>query len=212
MVCNKCGFENKTDAIYCENCGRNLRKTSKVTIAETNKAIFIIPILLFLLVGICFAFFNSLSKDKSYDKSIPQSQQIINEEGVDFSDLNKIDKDISKLCVNNISDDGVKYGDLVKQVGDKMLDFDLYLNDEKFYEAYKIILDFKKQGVGDEDLKALHNNFEGALNKRLDENATYNDYGNSVLILQELLELEPNNEFFKGLLDEAEGNSKIWRR
>ena len=210
MFCSNCGSDNNINATFCENCGQKLKKTSKVTIEETNKSFFIIALVLLVLLGIVFSFFYFRDKSKSVEKVLPKTEHTNIYTDQDSVSADKYENN-SLQEADNPTSGSVNYSDIEKEVENKIYDFDKYLNEENFYQAYKIIMDFKKQGVSDEDLLGLYNNFEGALNYRLDTNATYNDYGSSVAILQELLELDPDNEFFKGCLADAMGNREIWK-
>ena len=38
MFCEKCGYENKDDALFCENCGQQINKEETINLLESDDA------------------------------------------------------------------------------------------------------------------------------------------------------------------------------
>ncbi|KAF5062768.1 Pseudomurein-binding repeat protein [anaerobic digester metagenome] len=78
MLCPKCGHKNDEDAIYCEKCGKNLKKTSVISGSQT-KILIGLCVILILIAGVTAGVLIKSSQNTSNSSTSNVSKDQISE-------------------------------------------------------------------------------------------------------------------------------------
>ncbi|SCG85444.1 pseudomurein-binding repeat-containing protein [Methanobacterium congolense] len=108
MICPKCGHENDEDAIYCEKCGKNLKKTSG-TLGNQTKLLIGLCVVLILIAGVTAGVLmkNSQNTSKANEGSDVSKDQISEGTGFPVSLAPDLASEIEK---QNGTFETIKYG------------------------------------------------------------------------------------------------------
>jgi len=61
VKCDKCGFENLENAVYCQQCGKNLRNPTSNEEIKSRSSLHKLGILIIVIIGIIGIIYSVLS-------------------------------------------------------------------------------------------------------------------------------------------------------
>lgn len=223
MKCRNCGFENKESARFCGNCGFDLMNQNLERQQDQNRPLvkepkrinkkMVIAISLLMIVAICIGgYFLYHSKKNNQIKALESALEV---EQLDhnYKKMVEINQELYNLTKDEKYKKEIERINSLKANDDKSEKIRGLIDNEEFEEAYRLIKSMEKSPVkNQEEMDLLYSNFEAGLNARIDENDTYNNNEQSIMILNELLKIDPKNEYFKGLLDNVNRSEKEYQK
>lgn len=106
MLCPKCGHKNDEDAIYCEKCGKNLKKTSEIS-GNKIKLLIGLCVIIILVAGVTAGVFMKNSQNSNSSASDLSKDQISESTGFPVSLAPDLASEIEK---QNGTSETIKYG------------------------------------------------------------------------------------------------------
>lgn len=225
MKCKNCGYENKENAKFCASCGADLSNTYELDSDEeyfeensfnnktkkSNKRTIILIVIFFVaLVGVGIYVGISRKKNNEVQKLLYTLE--IEKSNDNYDKMIEINYNLFGLTKDQKYKDEIDRIKLIKENDKNIKRAEELIDSEEYEKAYKIIMSLKNSKLKDqEQIDMLESNFENSLNERIDDNNSYSVYDNSIKILEGLLKIEPDNEYFKGLLDSVKSADKTYQ-
>ena len=211
MKCKNCGMQNDNDAQFCMSCGSTLKTNSSNYDYErdypkksSGKKIFpIIAVLLVVLISLGAYIGFTVNKNNKINRL---ENQLASE---------KIDKNYKNMLDINLSLYELTKDEKYKKEAEKIQSLvggqeeiekaKAYINNKEFAQAYKIILKLKNSETKDQNqLDILTTDFQGSLTNFIKETNASGNFQTSKNVLNDLIAIEPGNQFFTGLLSSLE--------
>ena len=215
MKCKNCGMQNDDDAQFCMSCGSTLRNNSQDYEYErdypkkssSKKILPLIAILLVVLISIGAYIGFTVNKNNKINRL---ENQLASE---------KIDKNYKNMLDINLSLYELTKDEKYKKEAEKIQSLvggqeeiekaKAYMTNKEFAQAYKIILNIKNSETKDQNqLDILTTDFQGNLTNFIKETNASGDFQTSKNVLNDLIAIEPGNQFFTGLLSSSESGQK----
>jgi hypothetical protein len=93
MICPHCGYRNDNDAVYCENCGKPLKKQPSSGLSGTTKILIVFIVILVAALGIIG---GSLLKNSQTTPTQNNTTQISQANGIPVSETPNLAAEIAK--------------------------------------------------------------------------------------------------------------------
>lgn len=149
--------------------------------------------------------------DANKNKKIKLLEQSLKTEEVDknYKRMAEINQELYNLTKDpKYKKEIDKIGSL-KEIEEKSANIRELINNYEFVEAYKRLKAMELGSVKDDDeLNSLYASFEANLNKKLDLNVNLEDYEKSQKLLEDLLVIDPDDQYIAGLLEIVNSKKK----
>ncbi|WP_019132096.1 zinc ribbon domain-containing protein [Peptoniphilus obesi] len=149
--------------------------------------------------------------DANKNKKIKLLEQSLKTEEVDknYKRMAEINQELYNLTKDpKYKKEIDKIGSL-KEIEEKSANIRELINNYEFVEAYKRLKAMELGSVRDDDeLNSLYASFEANLNKKLDLNVNLEDYEESQKLLEDLLVIDPDDQYISGLLEIVNSKKK----
>lgn len=149
--------------------------------------------------------------DANKNKKIKLLEQSLKNEEVDknYKRMAEINQELYNLTKDpKYKKEIDKIGSL-KEIEEKSANIRELINNYEFVEAYKRLKAMELGSVKDDDeLNSLYASFETNLNRTLDLNVNLEDYEESQKLLEDLLVIDPDDQYIAGLLEIVNSKKK----
>ncbi len=149
--------------------------------------------------------------DANKNKKIKLLEQSLKNEEVDknYKRMAEINQELYNLTKDpKYKKEIDKIGSL-KEIEEKSANIRELIDNYEFVEAYKRLKAMELGSVKDDDeLNSLYASFEANLNKKLDLNVNLEDYEKSQKLLENLLVIDPDDQYIAGLLEIVNSKKK----
>lgn len=218
MKCNKCGYENLDSVKFCGECGAALNSDnidhhdvnymssmSQKSGKKTGLVLGIVALVMIIIAGSYIVY----NRRKNSKIAALHDALVVEEMNDNYSRMAEINQELYNLTRDENYLNEVSRIGMIKEKQEKTEKVQKLIQSEKFAQAYSLILDLDESDTLDlDEMRELTLDFESTLNDRIDKNISSKEYDASKSILNRLLEIDPENEFFLGLLDVSESARK----
>lgn len=149
--------------------------------------------------------------DANKNKKIKLLEQSLKNEEVDknYNRMAEINQELYNLTNDPKYKKEIDRIESLKENEEKSARIRELIDNDEFVEAYKGLKAMELGSVKDDDeLNSLYASFEANLNKRLDLDVSIEDYEESQKLLEDLLVIDPDDQYISGLLDIVNSNKK----
>lgn len=149
--------------------------------------------------------------DANKNKKIKLLEQSLRNEEVDknYERMAEINQELYNLTNDPKYKKEIDRIESLKENEEKSARIRELIDNDEFVEAYKGLKAMELGSVKDDDeLNSLYASFEANLNKRLDLDVSVEDYEESQKLLEDLLVIDPDDQYISGLLDIVNSNKK----
>lgn len=149
--------------------------------------------------------------DANKNKKIKLLEQSLKNEEVDknYNRMAEINQELYNLTNDPKYKKEIDRIESLKENEEKSARIRELIDNDEFVEAYKGLKAMELGSVKDDDeLNSLYASFEANLNKTLDLDVSVEDYEESQKLLEDLLVIDPDDQYISGLLDIVNSNKK----
>lgn len=149
--------------------------------------------------------------DANKNKKIKLLEQSLRNEEVDknYERMAEINQELYNLTNDPKYKKEIDRIESLKENEEKSARIRELIDNDEFVEAYKGLKAMELGSVKDDDeLNSLYASFEANLNKTLDLDVSVEDYEESQKLLEDLLVIDPDDQYISGLLDIVNSNKK----
>ena len=149
--------------------------------------------------------------DANKNKKIKLLEQSLKTEEVDknYKRMAEINQELYNLTKDPKYKKEIDRIGSLKEIEEKSANIRELIDNYEFVEAYKRLKAMELGSVKDDDeLNSLYASFETNLNRTLDLNVNLEDYEKSQKLLEDLLVIDPDDQYISGLLEIVNSNKK----
>lgn len=149
--------------------------------------------------------------DANKNKKIKLLEQSLKTEEVDknYKRMAEINQELYNLTKDPKYKKEIDRIGSLKEIEEKSANIRELIDNYEFVEAYKRLKAMELGSVRDDDeLNSLYASFEANLNKKLDLNVNLEDYEKSQKLLEDLLVIDPDDQYIAGLLEIVNSKKK----
>lgn len=149
--------------------------------------------------------------DANKNKKIKLLEQSLKNEEVDknYERMAEINQELYNLTKDPKYKKEIERIGSLKEIEEKSARIRELIDNNEFVEAYKRLKAMELGSVKDDnELNSLYASFEANLNKTLDLDVSIEDYEESQKLLEDLLVIDPDDQYISGLLDIVNSNKK----
>ena len=149
--------------------------------------------------------------DANKNKKIKLLEQSLKTEEVDknYKRMAEINQELYNLTKDPRYKKEIDRIGSLKEIEEKSANIRELIDNYEFVEAYKRLKAMELGSVKDDDeLNSLYASFETNLNRTLDLNVNLEDYEKSQKLLEDLLVIDPDDQYISGLLEIVNSNKK----
>ena len=175
---------------------------------RTRNKIIIGSIIGFVIIALITSY---IVYDANKNKKIKLLEQSLKNEEVDknYERMAEINQELYNLTNDPKYKKEIDRIESLKENEEKSARIRELIDNDEFVEAYKGLKAMELGSVKDDDeLNSLYASFEANLNKTLDLDVSVEDYEESQKLLEDLLVIDPDDQYISGLLDIVNSNKK----